>query len=424
MKRLPIAHVSRLPLRTALASAVALGLAGTAQAASLDFSGYARSGIGGTSGGGDQACFQARGAGAKYRLGNECDTYAELGFGSTLYEEADTRFRFESRVAYASQQRNDWESVNDDDTHLAFREANVQATGVIESLPEATVWAGKRFYQRHDIHMNDYYYWDVSGPGGGIENIDLGVGRLSLAWLRNGSSDEAFPGGERNNLANDIFDIRLAGLETNPGGSLELGYDYGSARLTSEQRRAGAESRDGHMLTLEHTQGDWFGGFNKAVVQYATDGMIGGFGRVNSASDAPEGDMLRLINHGLVSLAPNLDMLYALIYEDRNLDDGNGQTWVSAGVRPTYYWSDYQSTALELGHDRVSPQGDGDSARLTKLTLAQQWSAGRGAFVRPVVRAFVTYADWNGDAYNAASEAIEDGDGSGLTFGLQAEAWW
>lgn len=256
MKRLPIAHVSRLPLRTALASAVALGLAGTAQAASLDFSGYARSGIGGTSGGGDQACFQARGAGAKYRLGNECDTYAELGFGSTLYEEADTRFRFESRVAYASQQRNDWESVNDDDTHLAFREANVQATGVIESLPEATVWAGKRFYQRHDIHMNDYYYWDVSGPGGGIENIDLGVGRLSLAWLRNGSSDEAFPGGERNNLANDIFDIRLAGLETNPGGSLELGYDYGSARLTSEQRRAGAESRDGHMLTLEHTQGE------------------------------------------------------------------------------------------------------------------------------------------------------------------------
>jgi maltoporin len=30
-----------------------------------------------------------------------------------------------------------------------------------------------------------------------------------------------------NIVPNDVFDVRLAGLETNPGGTLELGVDYG-----------------------------------------------------------------------------------------------------------------------------------------------------------------------------------------------------
>lgn len=47
-------------------------------ASAVDFHGYARSGIGWTSGGGEQTTFTATGAPAKYRLGNEAETYAEL----------------------------------------------------------------------------------------------------------------------------------------------------------------------------------------------------------------------------------------------------------------------------------------------------------------------------------------------------------
>lgn len=408
------------------AAAMVLGTT-AAQAADVDFHGYARSGIGSTSGGGDQACFQAAGAPAKYRLGNECETYAELGLGSTLYEEDGKSFYFDSLVAYVNEQANDFESLDgasDDGNTIALRQLNVQAKGVIESLPEATLWAGKRFYQRHDIHMNDFYYWDLSGPGGGIENVDLGFAKLSLAWLRNTSTDSEFPDASQN-LANNTFDVRLAGIATNPGGSLEIGYDYGAATLTEAQDRAGIDPEKGHMLTLEHTQGDWFGGFNKLVFQYATDGIIGSAGRPTTASATPEGSMVRVIDHGLVELSPNVDMLYAAIYEDRDLDNGQGQTWMSSGIRPTYYWSDTQSTALELGYDRIDPQqGDLDTVDLTKLTLAQQWSAGRGAFARPVLRAFATYANWDGDVYNAASESIDMGEDDGVTVGLQVEAWW
>jgi maltoporin len=109
----------------------------------------------------------------------------------------------------------------------------VQGKNLIEWLPGSTIWAGKRFYQRHDVHMIDFYYWDISGPGAGIENIDLGFGKLSLAATR--SSEAAAHTSSPATISmtsktpNDVFDVRLAQMEINPGGTLELGVDYGRA---------------------------------------------------------------------------------------------------------------------------------------------------------------------------------------------------
>jgi maltoporin len=50
------------------------------QVGSFEFHGYFRSGYGQNSEGGQQIAFQAPGAGAKYRLGNEAETYGELIF--------------------------------------------------------------------------------------------------------------------------------------------------------------------------------------------------------------------------------------------------------------------------------------------------------------------------------------------------------
>jgi maltoporin len=50
------------------------------QVGSFEFHGYFRSGYGLNSLGGQQVAFQAPGADAKYRLGNETETYAELIF--------------------------------------------------------------------------------------------------------------------------------------------------------------------------------------------------------------------------------------------------------------------------------------------------------------------------------------------------------
>lgn len=88
--------------------------------------------------------------------------------------------------------------------------------------------------------MIDFYYWDISGPGAGIENIDLGFGKLSLAATRSSESGGSGTFADRdefgnrvydNIVPNDVFDVRLAGLETNPGGTLELGVDYGHTNI-------------------------------------------------------------------------------------------------------------------------------------------------------------------------------------------------
>ncbi|MDP8162265.1 maltoporin [Pasteurella skyensis] len=443
-------------LATIISSAI---LSSTAFA--VDFHGYARSGIGWTSGGGEQTTFKADGAGAKYRLGNENDTYAEFKLGQELYKDGEKSIYFDTNVAYGGiLQQNDWE-----DTKPALREINVQFKNFADSLPGATLWAGKRFYQRHDVHMNDFYYWDISGPGAGVENIDVGFGKLSLAVTRDTEGDgiqgylvtkgrweehvfnkkgknlgnlDTFDTTKwkddytvkkvwnkdyketktlKDKVYNDIFDLRLAGIKTSENGSLELGIAYGNAHVKDGVKFADGASKNGYMLTAEHTQGNFFGGFNKFTVQYATDAMTSwNNGHSQGASVNNNGSMLRLIDQGVVKLGDKIETMYALIYQKTDLDNKQGSTWYSAGVRPMYKWNKTMSSLLELGYDVVKKQSNGEKSKVFKTTLAQQWQAGDSIWARPAIRVFGTYAKANDKKFN--------GQNHEFVYGVQFEAWW
>ena len=419
-----------------LAVAVAAGIM-SVQAMAVDFHGYARSGIGWTGSGGEQQCFQATGAQSKYRLGNECETYAELKLGQEVWKEGDKSFYFDTNVAYSVSQQNDWES-----TSPAFREANVQGKNLIEWLPGSTIWAGKRFYQRHDVHMIDFYYWDISGPGAGIENIDLGFGKLSLAATRSSESGGSGTFADRdqfgnrvydNIVPNDVFDVRLAGLETNPGGTLELGVDYGHTNIPDDYSLQPGASKDGWMLTAEHTQ-SMLKGFNKFVLQYATDSMTSsGKGVPQGGSINNDGSMWRVLDHGAISLGDSWDLMYVGMYQDIDRDNNNGTQWWTVGVRPMYKWTPIMSTLMEIGYDNVKSQRTSDRNSQYKVTLAQQWQAGDSIWSRPAIRVFATYAKWDekwgyndsGVAYNDTSaKTFSRGDSDEWTFGAQMEIWW
>ncbi|MFU0887547.1 maltoporin [Kluyvera sichuanensis] len=432
-----------------VAVAVAAGIM-SAQAMAVDFHGYARSGIGWTGSGGEQQCFQATGAGSKYRLGNECETYAEIKLGQEVWKEGDKSFYFDTNVAYSVAQQNDWES-----TDPAFREANVQGKNLIEWLPGSTIWAGKRFYQRHDVHMIDFYYWDISGPGAGIENVDLGFGKLSLAATRSQEAGGSYIFTSNDiyskykDTANDVFDVRLAGLETNPDGVLELGVDYGRANKTDGYSFADGASKDGWMFTAEHTQ-SMLKGYNKFVVQYATDAMTtlgkgipqGSFTGNSYDKDAEigsvdnkinnNGDMWRVLDHGAISLGEKVDLMYVGMYQNVDRDDGNGTKWWTVGVRPMYKWTPIMSTLMEVGYDNVKSQKTGDTNNQYKITLAQQWQAGDSIWSRPAIRVFATYAKWdekwgydNGIAKaDTSAKTYSRGDSDEWSFGAQMEIWW
>ena len=438
-----------------VAVAVAAGIM-SAQAMAVDFHGYARSGIGWTGSGGEQQCFQATGAGSKYRLGNECETYAELKLGQEVWKEGDKSFYFDTNVAYSVAQQNDWEG-----TDPAFREANVQGKNLIEWLPGSTIWAGKRFYQRHDVHMIDFYYWDISGPGAGIENVDLGFGKLSLAATRSQEAGGSYAFSSQNiydrtkDTANDVFDVRLAGLQTNPDGVLELGVDYGRANTTDDYSLANGASKDGWMFTAEHTQ-SMLKGYNKFVVQYATDSMTTQGKGLNQGSYSAEsftvggvtypnvvnnnGSLVRVLDHGAISLGDNWDLMYVGMYQNLDMDNKLGTEWYTVGIRPMYKWTPIMSTLLEVGYDNVKSQQTGDRNSQYKITLAQQWQAGDSIWSRPAIRVFATYAKWDenwgyvknsdGDATRYAasnSSGISTnsrGDSDEFSFGAQMEIWW
>lgn len=406
-------HLQKLPLALAIGAVLS-----SASAMAVDFHGYARSGIGWTNDGGEQQCHKLAGAGSKYRLGNECETYAELKLGQDLYKENDQVFALDTNVAYSVSQQNDWES-----TTPAFREMNVQGKNLIAALPGANLWAGKRFYQRHDVHMIDFYYWDISGPGAGLENVDLGFGKLSAAVTRDteGGGSEAFIDGETKtkDTNNDIFDLRLANLATNTDGTLELGVDYGRANTADGYELADDASENGVLLTAEHTQ-SMMNGFNKFVVQYGTDAMTSwNNGHSQGASVNNNGSMVRVIDHGAISLNDKWDLMYVGLYQDTDLDNDNGSTWYSAGIRPMYKWTPIMSTLLEAGYDHVKDQASDETNHQYKVTLAQQWQAGNNQWARPAIRLYTTYAKWN-EKFNAGSAA----DDNQLTFGAQFEAWW
>lgn len=426
-----------------LAVAIAAGIL-SAQAGAVDFKGYARSGIGWTGSGGEQQCFQATGAQSKYRLGNECETYAELKLGQEVWKEGDKSFYFDTNVAYSVSQQNDWES-----TSPAFREANVQGKNLIEWLPGSTIWAGKRFYQRHDVHMIDFYYWDISGPGAGIENIDLGFGKLSLAATRSSESGGSATFADRNAdgdrvydniVPNDVFDVRLAGLETNPGGTLELGVDYGHTNIPDDYYLQPGASKDGWLFTAEHTQ-SMMKGFNKFVLQYGTDSMTSnGKGIPQGGSIDNDGSMWRVLDHGAITLADRWDLMYVGMYQNIDRDNNNGTEWWTVGVRPMFKWTPIMSTLLEVGYDNVKSQKTDDKNSQYKITLAQQWQAGDSIWSRPAIRVFATYAKWDekwgyannsdtgytsGVAYSDTSaKTFSRGDNDEWTFGAQMEIWW
>src|SRR5215831_2643600 len=148
----------------------------------FEFDGYFRAGFGINAKGGDQDAFGIPGV-SKYRLGNETETYAELGLSANWInpDHNDTWFKTKVKLAIVAPRNSTFDTLN----AIAVREAYAEAGHVIESHPEMTFWAGQRFYRRRDVHINDFFFNDLSGYGAGFQDMKVGGGdmKLSVAYL-------------------------------------------------------------------------------------------------------------------------------------------------------------------------------------------------------------------------------------------------
>ncbi|MBQ7427887.1 MAG: carbohydrate porin [Prevotella sp.] len=265
----------------------------------VDFHGYFRAGVGQSRSG---ANIGGLNVGHVGRLGNEGDTYSEVELGSTVWKQGDLSFYVDAMFAMFSDGGQDVEVVrhngsndayevdedfsNGNRTGFAFRQFNLQVKGLIPGDKDAVLWAGKRFYQRHDIHIIDQKYVNVSGSGAGLENWHVGPGQLSLAWFRSDREDQFTTYNYAQEATNEskkwftnvnIYDIRYAGSYWD-GGWLEFisstfvpnkGQTAGS---TNDRYYSNYDNKTSEQFTVDIVQGgSW--GYNKTVLQYGSANM-------------------------------------------------------------------------------------------------------------------------------------------------------
>jgi maltoporin len=425
-----------------LTAAVLLTWAGTASA--LDFHGYFRSGAGASSKDGGLECFKLAGASGNqnFRLGNECETYGEAQFDQNLFEGKGDGVKFDYHVmfGYATPQNADFENLAAPGNHIALRQNYVDAK--LPYLNGGDVWVGKRYYQRHDIHINDFFYWNTSAPGAGVEKIGLGgTMNTSFAYLRSGGNNgynsdppsltNSF--NDPNRSAATVLDWRLAGIPLGGLGTFEVGAAY--AKEDTKQPNA----KNGWALMSEWT---WnvLGGINKLFGYYGKDSaarlpidqgpnnfMTCFFGQTVGTCDQGWG----ISDHLVFQLSPEFSGGVAIGHYDFK----NNFKWDFAGVRPVWHVNDYFKLQGELGYNKVKAASQSNSADLTKITIAPTIVAGRGFWGRPELRFYYSYNKWNDKArdgvFGPGLGVIAGGQAgpfgastNGATWGFQAEAWW
>jgi maltoporin len=399
----------------------------TAMPKQFEFHGYVRSGFGINGKGGDQEAFQANGAFTKYRLGNETETYGELGFDANWVnpDRSDTWFKTSVKLALVAPR----DSTFDVLAPIAVRESFAEAGRVWAAHPEVTFWAGQRFYRRRDVHITDFFHQDMSGYGAGFQDLKIGdKTKLSIAYL--GGSGPT--GSDVGRFAKNTLDLRVTDIPLG-SGALEI-WLIPTIEVAGEDPVTGVEPAGIH----NGIGGGLFyfmpfmGGFHEIAVQFAQ----GGATNMSSGLDpnlSSESWRFRVVDRATVQIDPRLSMMWTGVVQ---LDNANGDVngsggnlWLSFGARPIYSLSKYFALAVEGGIDIVNaedppaPGAATETGLLGKLTFAPVIRPGADFWARPELRAFVTAAFWN-DAAGPIGGVAHAGDTFGISAGVQMESWW
>lgn len=418
----------------------------------IDFGGYFRAGYGLDDQGGVMSPFQAPGALTKYRLGNETEQYGELILGKSWHL-ADTfkpdgeavnggaggpLARFQMRMSLH-------QPYDSGALTVGLPEAWASVGQVFASQPEVKFWAGNRFYRRHDIHLIDFFFLNMSSVGGGFEDLDVGVGKLALAFLGATSGEFGYPtvGGpppvNETGFAKRNLDLRWYDLPVF-GGQLEAAAVYSfteGARDPLTQQYI--DGLGGGALSLVHTHENFplAGSVNKFSLQaglQAAKTFTSGFdtfshlGETVILPDFDDSWRFRVTENFIVQPAAWFSVQPVLVYQyTEYLRDTWQQHWGSAGVRPIFHLGPNFSLAFEGGVDyvdEVAPTSGASRDYLYKVTFAPQVSLGRTYLSRPSLRAFITYAGWGDDFVGRVGGPAYADANEGISYGVQMEAWW
>ncbi|MCH2108327.1 MAG: carbohydrate porin, partial [Polyangiaceae bacterium] len=397
--------------------------------AGFRFHGYLRSGAGVSSNGRAQEVFQAPGAETKYRLGNEQDTYGELAFANDWLETHNASdpdgpgFVTQVRIGFSTDQT----KLYNPEDNIWILEAFAMLGNILPNNPGAKFWAGERFYRRHDIHIIDFFFQNTSSYGGGIEDFDIKIGKLSVAYLAASDASAEAPDGQ---FAQHNLDIRLSDIAIGANSTLMVWafpsvVAGGTLIATGEQ----VDTDGGIAGGLIFQTNDLWGGYNKASFQ-AGMGTSASFTPNGAGSGGKGSYKFRFTDQLVVQPIKQISGQLAIVLSEQNFSpllstqEESRVRWASVGVRPIWHVNKFLRLQAEVGADFVKNDPGDINGILLKTTGAVGLAPRREFFSRPEVRLFATHAAWTEGFRGLVGGAPFLNDKAGTTFGVQMEAWW
>lgn len=395
---------------------------------SFEFHGYFRGGLGFSEAGRTQSHFQAPGTRSAFRLGNEPDTNLELQLNYNYEVDASENSLIKG-VFMLDGYKADGESNSFAADHIA--QAYLSFNGFISG--PSKLWLGRRYYQRKNIYISDHTWLNPgqnSQNGIGVEDISAANSKLDIALFRYEDNFEL--AGTSHLINSSNLDLRWHDISvgthssftawasisqrhksTSPGYQSESGYGIGGW-LDSKSGKRKHTTALFYQTGPSITQGD----YNARPV------------REDQGWNLSKASAIEFNHTQTYEASPSYSIQWTALarQEKRGLTDNSSFNWISIGARPVFYFSAYKSLAIEVGIDAIDDKANNISGSLTKLSTALQFAARRGFFSRPVLRVFITFADWSdelkGLVGNTPGDAPYAEDTQGWTIGTQLEAWW
>ncbi len=291
-----------------------------------------------------------------------------------------------------------------------------------------------------------------AGSGVGIENWQLGPGKLNMALTREDLNvravDYNISGNTQEVNANSI-DIRYKEIPLWDKTTLEMFGRYVTPNKTDSNKnneddgsyyKAKSAWHAGMILTHKFNDG----GFNELTLQGANNSIASGYARITDANSTyslygngsyfgehTNGTAFRIVSQGENYLSSDVIVAHALAYAHGNdiFDYETGAhtdfETLRTAVRPAYIWDKNNQTGIELGwFDQKNKSGGvqyhESGYKITPYHAIKVDTSMLNS--RPEIRFYATYLKIENNGISQFEFA--DAKSDQLTVGIQTEVWW
>lgn len=278
--------------------------------------------------------------GALGRFGNEYGGWYDLVFKQKVYDQdghrVDAIVMIDGNVATdkAAGLFN-----TQDDNIMQFSDIYLATKGFVPHFPEATLWVGKHSLPYNEIQMLDWKTQKSPAGGGvGVENLEIGVGKLDLALLRadvNVKVNKKIAGTDEIKVKHEDVDVNEIEVRYRDIPLWKDAFFAVNARYSAPNKSKLQDDvtiKNAWVGSVVLRQNNFLGGFNQLTLQTATNSVASHLANINTnnpefAANANNdyigkhtgGKAYRLVSEGEAYLSDNVIMAHALALTTGNV---------------------------------------------------------------------------------------------------------